>query len=45
MNIYVIYKLNQYIVINTFNYNLWNYNLVDFKKFTVKYFDKFDSSN
>lgn len=40
-NKYAIYKLNQYIAINTKNYSFWEYIQVDFGKFKAKYFDMF----
>lgn len=43
LNKYVIYKFNQYIAINIEDYSFWNFIQIDFTKFEVKYFNKFNN--
>lgn len=38
LNKYVIYKINQYQIINIKNYSFWESIQIDFVKFEVKYF-------
>ena len=44
LNKYVVYKVNQYWVINIEDYSLWESIQMDFEKFVAEYFDKLNNA-
>lgn len=44
LNTYVIYKVNQYQVLNIKDYSLQDFIQIDFMRFQVEYFDQLDNT-